>query len=172
MKKAIRYIFHDLLFNIVMGITCFLPNNYISTSIRGFLVKPFFKKCGKNFKIASGVKILRIDNISIGSNVYIAHNVWINGVGGLELGDNVVISPNCVIDTSRHVYEKGHITNKSLFKSITIGEGSWIAANSTVVYGVNIGKGCIVAANSCVTKNVETHTMVGGVPAKIIKELK
>lgn len=172
MKKIIRYVFHDLLFNIIMGITCILPNNYISTKIRGFLVKPFFKKCGKGFKIASGVKILRLDNISIGNNVYIAHNVWINGVGGLELGDDVVISPNCIIDTSRHIYEDGHITNKSFFKPIFIGNGSWIAANSTIIYGVKIGNGCIVAANSCVTKNVDSSTMVGGVPAKRIKELK
>ncbi|MBR3236568.1 acyltransferase [Candidatus Saccharibacteria bacterium] len=172
MKKIVRYFLHDFLFNVVMGITAILPNNYISTNIRGFLVKHFFKKCGKKFKIASGVKALRVDNITIGDDVYIAHNVWINGVGKLQLSDNVIISPNCVIDTSRHIYENGQITNKSHSESIHIGKGTWVAANSTVIHGVKIGEGCIIAANTCVTKDVESHKMVGGVPAKIIKELK
>ena len=172
MKRIINYIVHDLLFSIFMGITSILPNNNYSTKIRGFIVKPLFKKCGKNFRIAPGVRILKIENISIGNDVYIAHNVWINAVGKLNLEDEVIISPNCVIDTSKHVYENGKITNKSYFEKISIGKGTWIAANTTIKYGIQIGNGCIVSANSCVTKSFGDYLMIGGVPAKLIKELR
>lgn len=172
MKRALDYLFHDFMFSVIMFVTAILPNNIYSTKIRGFLVKPLFKSCGKNFKMAAGVRILKIGNIEVGDNVYIAHNVWINAVGKLNILDDVIISPNCVIDTSKHIYEDGKITNKSYYESIKIGKGSWIAANSTIKYGINIGDGCIVAANSCVTKNIPDYHMVGGVPAKIIKKMR
>ena len=104
--------------------------------------------------------------------MYIAHNVWINGVGGLSFGDNVIISPNCVIDTSRHVFQEGYVTHKAKFQEISIGPGTWIAANSTISYGKRVGKNCLIGANSVVTKDVEDNTMVAGVPAKYIKKNK
>lgn len=58
-----------------------------------------------------------------------------------------------------------------MYYGINVGEGTWIGGRSTILPGVNIGKGCIIAAGSVATKDVPDNTMVGGVPAKQIKNL-
>ena len=54
---------------------------------------------------------------------------------------------------------------------IRIGKNVWIGSNSTILPGVTIGDNSVVAAGAVVTKNVEANTIVGGVPAKIIKKI-
>lgn len=61
-------------------------------------------------------------------------------------------------------YEKG--------QNIHISKGAWIGANAVILPGVQIGKNAVVAAGSVVTKNVEPFTVVAGVPARKIKEIK
>ena len=58
-----------------------------------------------------------------------------------------------------------------LVSTIHIGKNVWIGANATVLAGVTIGDGAVVAAGAVVTKDVETNTIVGGVPAKVIKKI-
>lgn len=55
---------------------------------------------------------------------------------------------------------------------VVIGNGVWIGANVTILGGVNIGDGAVVAAGAVVTKDVPAKTLVGGVPAKVIKQLQ
>ena len=55
---------------------------------------------------------------------------------------------------------------------ITIGNGVWIGARSTIVNNTKIGDSCVVAACACVTKDFEDNMLIGGVPAKVIRELK
>ncbi|RIO10855.1 hypothetical protein BUZ94_03840 [Mammaliicoccus sciuri] len=159
--------------NVVNGILYIFPNAKITNKIRGYLLKSLFKECGENFQIASGVIINMHRNISIGKNVYIAHNVWINGTGGIKISDNVIISPNVIIATTKHERINNAISNyKSSQKSIEIGNGTWIAGNSTLTMGSNIGSGCVVSANSLVNKNFNlSNKLIGGVPAKIIKDI-
>lgn len=171
-KKTYNFLFYILLMQFIMGISNILPNLKISNQIRGFLLKPFFKKCGANFQIAKGAVINLSRNIEIGNNVYIAHDVWMNGTGGLIIGDGVIISPKVVIATTKHGYVNGAVSNTLSHNGpINIGDGSWVASNSTVTMNVKIGKGCIIGANSSVTKNIPDFTFAGGVPAKIIKSL-
>ena len=58
------------------------------------------------------------------------------------------------------------------YAPIHIGKNVWIGANATVLAGVTIGDGAVVAAGAVVTKNVEPKTIVGGVPAKVIKKIE
>lgn len=158
--------------HIIMLVTSILPNLNETNKFRGLLLRPFFKSCGKNLQIASGVTFIQIKNIDIGDNVYIAHRVWINGSGGLKIASRVIISPMVVIATTKHAYIDGCISNHLSEKaSISIGEGTWIASNSVVTKGVTIGRGCIVGACSSVTKDIPDYHFAGGVPAKIIKKL-
>ncbi|PAB59391.1 acyltransferase [Anaeromicrobium sediminis] len=174
MKKSLRtynflrYNFPIYLINLC---TSLLPNCVESNIIRGWLMRPFFKRCGKNFQIASGVTINVSRNMEIGNDVYIAHNSWINASGGLKIGDGVVISPMVVVATTKHIYINGKISPKSQTAPIVIGDFSWIASNSVITSGTTIGKGCIVGACSSVTQTVDNYWFVGGVPAKPIKKL-
>lgn len=148
--------------------TFFLPNIGFTTRLRGFLMRPFFKKCGKGFKIASGVIINHPERIEIGDNVYFAHNVWLNGTGGLKFGSNVQLGPMCVVVTSKHIYENGKVTNKSDPSPVTIQSGVWLASHVVVSAGVEIGQGVTVGANSVVTKNLPPNCIAVGLPAKVI----
>ncbi|MEK3966614.1 acyltransferase [Paenibacillus sp. FSL H7-0323] len=134
-------------------------------------MRPFFKKCGRNFQIASGVTLNVSRNMEIGDDVYIAHNCWINASGGLTIGNGVIISPMVVIATTKHMYQNGRISEKSENAPIKIGDYSWISSNSVITCGTTIGTGCIVAACSSVVKDVGDFWLVGGVPAKPIHKL-
>jgi acetyltransferase-like isoleucine patch superfamily enzyme len=69
-------------------------------------------------------------------------------------------------DTSKRIDEQGIST-----KSIIIGDDVWIGANAVILPGVTIGNHCVIAAGAVVTKDVPDNTLVGGVPAKVIKYL-
>lgn len=171
-NKIFNFLFYIVMMQLIMGVTSVFPNIKICNKVRGYLLKPFFKKCGSNFQIAKGCIINYSRNIEIGDNVYLAHNLWINGTGGLNIGDNVIISPKVVIATTKHAYINGMVSNeKSEYGPIIIGNGSWIASNSTITMNVKIGKGCIIGACSAVTKDIPDYTLAGGVPAKVIKTL-
>ncbi|MEB7965764.1 acyltransferase [Mammaliicoccus sciuri] len=171
--KIINMVKYHLYPNIVNTILAMFPNSKLTNKIRGYLFKGLFKKCGENLQIASGVIINMHRNISLGRNVYIAHNVWINGTGNIAIGNDVIISPNVIIATTRHERVNNIISNsKSTKKSIKIGNGTWIAGNSTITMGSNIGSGCIVSANSLVNKNFDaSNKLIGGVPATVLKDI-
>lgn len=170
--KVFNLVYYIILMHLIIGVLNILPNIKLSNRIRGFVLKPFFKKSGKNLQIAKGLTVNMPRNITLGDNVYIAHDVWMNGTGGLKIKDGVIISPKVVIATTKHEYVDGRISHSiSSNAPITIGEGSWICSNCTITKGVMIGIGCIVGANSSVTKDIPDYTFVGGVPAVKIKDL-
>ena len=156
--------------HVIILFTGLLPNTNITVKIRGRLLSPFFKKCGKNLQIASGVVINHPRNIEIGENVYIGHNSWISGTGGVKICDNVLIGPLCVVVSGKHIFRDGKLTNESKTSKVVIGHDTWLCAHVTVTDGVSIGDGVLVAAGSVVTRNVKTKCVVGGVPAQVIKE--
>jgi len=168
-KSLMNFILRNIPIHIINLLTGIFPNSNSITRIRGIMIKPFLGKCGKNFRIASGVIILKPENIEIGNNVYIAHNVWINAVGGLKIGSEAIISPNVVIDTTRHLFVDGKVTHKGEHAQVSIGEGSWVAANSVITDGVMIGEGVLVGAGAVVTHSTEDNAMYVGVPAQKIK---
>ena len=112
---------------------------------------------------------------SVGTNVSVAD--------GIIIGNDVLIAPGVQINTASHpvsMYERltkdwnpssGEYRWRTYAKPITIGNGCWIGANATILGGVTIGDGAVVAAGAVVTKDVEPHTLVGGVPAKFIKKI-
>ncbi|RBP04721.1 acyltransferase [Rossellomorea aquimaris] len=172
LSKISYFLFVSTPIHIIILLTSLLPNSSIANRIRGLLLRPFFKRCGKGVQIASGVLINNINKVSLGNNVYIAHNVWINGAGGLEINDNSIVGPYSVIATTQHVFIDNMVSNReSNVGNIVIGQGTWLASHVVVTQGVTIGDGVLIAAGSTVTKNISSFTMVGGVPAKFIKDM-
>jgi acetyltransferase-like isoleucine patch superfamily enzyme len=136
-----------------------------------------FLVLGKNSKIIinSVFRIYSNSTIYINENAqlflgsgYINSGLNLSCFEKIEIGEKVVISENVTIrDSDNH-----QITSHNHVKTapIKIGNHVWIGMNVTILKGVTIGEGAIIAANSLVTKNVTAHTMVGGVPAKVIKQ--
>ena len=155
----------------VQTMTNWWPDNRITIKIRGILAKPFIGKCGKNFTLGSCVTINSPHNLSVGNNVYIAKGTWLNALGKLDLEDEVVLAPYVVISTLQHVFKDGSVRfGGSNAAPVKIGKGSWLAAHVSVKCGVKIGKGNLIAANAFVAQNTNDYKIVGGVPAKEIKD--
>jgi acetyltransferase-like isoleucine patch superfamily enzyme len=94
------------------------------------------------------------------------------GHGGLKIGNYVRIAANVVIIPANHNFDRRDIpiARQGLTKlGIEIADDVWIASGCQILDGVFIGQGAIVAAGATVTRNVEAYSIVGGVPAKLIK---
>ena len=98
---------------------------------------------------------------------YINNRATIDCFDSITIGRSVSISKGVTIRDSDDHSING---NKRISAPITIGDHVWIGLNVTILKGVNIGNGAVVAAGAVVTKNVPENTLVGGVPAKVLKE--
>ena len=114
---------------------------------------------------------------SIGKNIHLGKNVFINSgcrfqdQGGIYIGDNVLIGHNVVLATLNH-NENPQKRGNLIPAPIKIGNDVWIGSNVTVTPGVTIGDNAIVAAGAVVTRDVEENTIVAGVPARYIRDIK
>lgn len=155
----------------VQLITNWLPDNRVTIKIRGKLVSLFIKQCGKNFTLGSNVVLNNPQNLYIGDDVYIAKGGWFNALGKLVIEDQVVMGPYVVISTLQHVFKDGSVRfGGSKAAPVTIGRGTWLASHVSVKCGVTIGKGNLIASNASVVYNTEDYKVLGGVPAKVIKD--
>lgn len=152
-------------------ITAWMPDNRISIRIRGFLISLILPGRPSGLTIGRDVTLLGARDLIVGDNVYFAKGVWINALGGVRIGNGVMLAPYVVVVSTKHLFKNGTVHGGGVaYKSVIIGDGSWVAAHSTIVAGVKVGKGCIVAANSVVVKDCEDSIVLSGVPATQIRK--
>jgi acetyltransferase-like isoleucine patch superfamily enzyme len=155
----------------VMKWTGLLPDLKVVMRLRGWLVRPCLMSCGSNLQICSHVIVLSPHRVRIGSNVYMGYGSWIQGHGGVLLEDEVMLGPYTIIASSNHTKSDGSYRYGSPDAApVSLLRGSWTGSHVTITGGVEIGEGAACAANSVVTKSVEPHAIVGGVPARVIAE--
>ena len=129
-----------------------------------------------NRPVPDGVGLFVPFTTDCGLNTHLGENVFINAgcrfqdQGGIYIGDRALIGHNAVIATLNHNMDPAKRANL-LPAPVHIGADAWLGSNVTVLPGVTIGEGAVVAAGAVVTKDVPARTVVGGVPAKVIKEL-
>ncbi len=106
----------------------------------------------------------------IGKNVFVNHGCSFLDLGGITIEDDVLIGPQVKLVTENHPIEPTN--RKSLdLKAIHIQKNAWIGAGAIILPGVTVGENAIVAAGAVVTQDVPSNTIVGGVPAKHIKNI-
>ncbi len=132
-----------------------LTEREVDASFRCF--PPFFSECGIN--------------IRFGRNVFVNSGCSFQDHAGIEIGDGTLIGHQVVIATLNHVADLARRADM-IPKGVRIGKNVWIGAHATVLPGVNIGDDAIIAAGAVVTKDVEAGSVVGGVPAKKIKNVR
>lgn len=107
----------------------------------------------------------------IGKNVFINFDCTFLDLGGITIEDNVLIAPKVSL------LSEGHPVSPENRQSLVVGpihikKNAWIGANATILPGVTIGQNAIIAAGAVVSKDVPDNAIVGGIPAKILKQLK
>ena len=132
-----------------------LTGHKVDKSFR--LFPPFYTDCGKN--------------ITVGKNVFINACCKFQDQGGIIIGNGVLIGHNVTLATLNHD-ERPQFRQNIYPKPIKIGDNVWIGSNATILSGITIGDGAIIGANAVVTKDVPQNTIVAGVPATIIREVK
>ena len=138
---------------------------------------------GKNNRIMKGAYIRSyVSNARKGEGIVTGLECWIgvnatvdSGQGGLTIGNHVIIGPNAVIITGNHDYGRTDLSavdQEYYGKPIQIGDNVWIGANAVVLGGTTIGEHSVVAAGAVVSSDVAPYTVVGGVPARKIREIQ
>ena len=110
--------------------------------------------------------------IRIGNNVGIGEYAYLGGAGGLEIGDHCIAGQYLSCHPENHVHEDLDMPIRLQTvhrKGIKIGKDCWLGSKVTILDGVELGDGCIVAAGAVVNKSFPPHSIIGGVPARLIK---
>ena len=171
MIKKICYIFY---YAIIMH----LPHSrYINimNRIRVFYVCNFLgiMQSSKNARFQNNVYIGGLGAVSIGKDCQINEYAFLQGA---IIGDNVMIAPYvALIANKKDVNSVNHImstVDKEKGLQVIIEDDVWLGRNAIVMPGIKIGRGSIIGAGSVVTKDVEPFSVMGGVPASLIKKRK
>lgn len=146
----------------------------IFVGIRYVILKALVKSCGDNVKVGTNVQILGWEKLTLGTNVSIHSNCYIDANGIVEIGDNVSIAHNSTVLSTNHGWANNSLPIK--YNSVTFGKVSilddvWVGCGCRILAGVNIQSRSIIAAGAVVNKDVKSKVIVGGIPAKIIKEI-
>jgi galactoside O-acetyltransferase len=193
--SIIRFFFHEIIAWVSFPVI-WMPGR-IGAFVRRIVLKYTLKVCGVKLVLEQGCRFFGIKKIKIGNNVSIGYgcsffsratecgveigdNVSFNeGVmvnadigGSIRIGNSVLVGPGVVMRSSDHVFTsrdvpirmQGHTAG-----NIVIEDDTWVGANAIIVGNVCIGRGAVIAAGTVVVEDVPAYTVVGGVPAKLIK---
>lgn len=136
------------------------------------LLKKLVKNSGKGLWIEPPFYCDYGYNIHTGKNVFFNFNCCILDVNIVRIGNDVLVGPNVQIYTATHPLDAA--TRKSWLefaKPIRIGNDVWIGGHAVICPGVTIGDGAVIAAGAVVTKDVAENVVVGGNPARVIKQI-
>ena len=171
MKKIISMVCY-ILYN---GVAKHMPKSNCCLSfgakrIRVVLAKGFVKHIGNNVNIEKGAVFGR--SITIGNNSGVGINCIIQGK--VTIHDNVIMGPEVYIYTRNHRHDMLNIPmiqqGFEEEREVVIDDDVWIGSRVTILPGVHVGKGSILGAASVITKDVPPYVIMGGNPAKILKE--
>ena len=119
-------------------------------------------KLGRKVNLHAGVKLS-----GLGNGVAVGDRTEIHAGNSVKIGDGTLIAWDCcIMDRDYHKFE----SETEVTRPVVIGKHVWIGCNVLIMKGVTVGDGAVIAAGSVVTKDVPAAALVGGNPARIIKE--
>lgn len=164
----------DLWVGLVMRLTSLLPEIVYTLKLRGWLIGPVSGgKRPRNLQIAKGAQLHNIRNMIFGNDVFLSGGCWVLANNPVTFEDEVMLGPLCIVVAGNHTLFRGSYRFGPPDRApIIIGRGSWIGGHSVVTKGVVLGPGVCVAAGSVVGKSFSEGAVVGGVPAKLIRQIE
>lgn len=139
--------------------------------LRAFMSELIGKEVGEGFSLFPPIYSDFGKNITIGKHVFINSGCCFQDQGGIEIGDGCLIGHQVVFATLNHDLapaSRGDMTPAP----IRLGKRVWVGSHATILPGVTVGDNAVIAAGAVVTKDVPADTVVGGVPAKVIKKIE
>ncbi|MEY8411652.1 DapH/DapD/GlmU-related protein [Lachnospiraceae bacterium 62-26] len=169
MENAERDIYANQLFQEAVRIGMELNMHYHTPAeIREIMGRLIGKKVDDSFRMFPPFYTDFGKNITIGKDVFINSGCHFQDQGGIWIGDGTLIGHNVVLATINHALNPEE-NRKNHYAPITIGAHVWIGSNAAILPGVTLGDWAVVAAGAVVTQDVPPRTVVGGVPAKVLK---
>lgn len=136
------------------------------------LLKELFGSCGDNIDIEPDFHCDYGCNIHVGENFFANFNCVILDVAEVRIGKNCLLAPQVGIYTATHpVKASERYKGVELGKPITIGDNCWIGGHAVINPGVTLGNNVVVASGAVVTKSFGDNVVIGGSPARVLKEI-
>ncbi len=152
--------------------------NHVLVGTRPYFFEPKRKMLNSiGHSIGKGTKVVGpiecYSKLEIGQDCWIGKNLKVNGNGTVKIGNRCDIAPEVTFQTGGHeIGSRERRAGNGLICNQVVGNGVWIGGRSTIIGDVTISDGSVVAGCACVVKDVEENTLVGGVPAKVIRSLE
>lgn len=143
---------------------------HIPDEVRGLLSELFGYRVPESLRVFPPFYTDFGRNITVGRDVFINAGCHFQDHGGVTIGDGCQIGHNVVFATLNHGLSPEDRQN-TYPAPIVLGRNVWVGSNATILQGVIIGDNAVIAAGAVVTKDVEPATIVGGVPAKVIRRI-
>ena len=173
MGKKVSYVIAKIIYNVIAKK---LPSNYghfgfIGRTLRGWCAKYILDSCGTNIGIDRGTSVSK--KVTLGNYSGIGRDSHIDS--NVKIGNYVMMGPEIIIYTRNHKFDRTDIPMRGqgfIEKPVVIEDDVWVGARVIILPGVTIGGGSIIGAGAVVTKDVKPYSIMGGVPAKLIKMRK
>lgn len=146
----------------------------------GLLIRYLFAKtsaadCGDVVYIGPYVEIRNWKNLYLGSNVSNHRGCYLDAIGGITIGDDVSVAHSSSILSSDHSWDDLSLPirdNPVQLNSVCIEDDVWVGCGVRILSGVTIKRRAVIAAGAVVIKDVSSATLVGGVPARILRNIE
>ncbi|MCZ8370916.1 MAG: putative colanic acid biosynthesis acetyltransferase [Porphyrobacter sp.] len=146
----------------------FVSSRLPGSAHRRLLLKMFGARIGVGVVIKPNVRIKFPWRLEVSDHSWIGEDVWIDNLALVKIGSNACISQSAYLCTGSHDWSS--ITFDLIVKPITIGDGAWIAARSTVGPGVTVGEGAVLGLGSTASKDLDPWSIYSGAPAEFVKK--
>lgn len=174
MKNGESYHFDDYLFDLQKKASRLIKRvNALpfGNPLRDRIFAKLFAKYGRDNVIKDNFICNFGSNISMGDRCFINHGVTILDSYEVEIGNNVFMAPNVVISAVTHPLDSTK-RRDLIIKKVTIEDDVWIGTGAIILPGVTLHRGAVIGAGAVVTEDVPEYTVVGGIPAKFIKNIE
>lgn len=151
-----------------------LFNETLETELseRTTLLKELFGSVGKNLYVEPSLRCDYGFNVHVGENFYANFDSVFLDVCEIRIGDNCMMAPGVHIYTATHPLDPTERNSGAEYgKPVSIGDNVWIGGRAVINPGVTIGDNVVIASGAVVVKDVPDNVVVGGNPARVIKEI-
>ena len=156
---------------IIYLINSFLSGTHFYT-IKRRLLNVIGIHCAKETRVVGPLFLGNVSQVSFGDGVWVGREFKVYGNGSVSIGNHIDIAPDVAFVTGSHeISDSRRRAGDGLSYQISVEDGCWIGARSTILGNTTIRRGCVIAAGAIVTQSTDANSVYGGVPARMIRKL-